>query len=290
MVREVMIVRHRELYGTTLADPNSVVRTDVGRGVTMFLMNLPPDRRLPLRAYAAGFTLKNGVPINYFEANALFEWVEVGFNTFYTFRDGETAWVYAQVLRCLTALMRARCISVYPYQIGHKNEEAIESGAFWFYRKLGFRPGRDDLMRITEREEAKMQADPKHRTSARTLRKLAEGHMFYEMLGCEAGAWYRFSTRNFGGDSNRIRQASAATAARILGAQISRWKPLEHAAFENFALVLALVPDSARWKRSEKQALVEIIRAKVSRNEMKYLRLMQRHSRLRAALLKLGSR
>jgi hypothetical protein len=302
MVREVMIVRHRELYGTTLADPASVVRTDVGRGVTMFLMNLPADRRLPLRAYAAGFTLKNGVPINYFEANALFEWVEVGFNTFYTFRDGETAWVYAQVLRCLSTLMGARCISVYPYQIGHKNEEAIESGAFWFYRKLGFRPGHDDLMRITEREEAKMLANPRHRTSAQTLRRLAEGHMFYEMPGCEPGAWHRFSTRNLGlavnkkmaqdfaGNSNRIRQASTAAVARVLDVKPSRWKPLEQAAFENFALVLALVPDLTRWQRSEKQAVVEIIRAKVGRSEMKYLRLMQRHPKLRAALLKLGSR
>src|SRR5207237_4024982 len=104
----------RELYGTTLGDPNSMVSVDVGRGVTMYLCNLPPERRLPLRAYAAGFTLKNGVPINYFEANALFEWVEVGFNTFYTFRDGETAWVYAQVLRCLCRMMGATCISVYP--------------------------------------------------------------------------------------------------------------------------------------------------------------------------------
>src|SRR4029077_9499607 len=146
-------------------------------------------RRLPLRAYTAGFTLKNGVPINYIEAIGLCEWIEIGFNTFYTFRDGETACVYAQVLRCLHALMGATCFSVYPYQIGKDNDEAIESGAFWFYRKLGFRPGRADLLELTRREEKRIGSDPKYRTSARTLRRLADDHVFYELPGTETGAW-----------------------------------------------------------------------------------------------------
>ena len=149
-IREVMLVRYRELYGTTLGDPNSVVRADLGqgddgRGVVIHLWNLPAERRLPLRAYVAGFTLKNGVPINYIEAIGLCEWIEVGFNTFYTYRQGETAWVYAQALRCLCAFTGATTISIYPYQIGQENDEALDSGAFWFYRKLGFRSGRADL-------------------------------------------------------------------------------------------------------------------------------------------------
>ncbi len=185
LIREVMLVRYRELYGTTLGDPRSVVRADVGRGVSIYLWNLPADRRLPLRAYVAGLTLKNGVPINYIEAIALFEWMEVGFNTFYTFRGGEVAWSFAQVLRCLCSFMGTTCISMYPYQLGHNNEEAIDSGAFWFYRKLGFRPGRKDLVQLVEREEARIARDPEYRTSPKTLRRMAEGHVFYELAGSE---------------------------------------------------------------------------------------------------------
>ena len=98
-VREIMAVRYRELYGTTLGDPRTVVRANLGRGVVMHFWGLPPTRRLPLRAYLAGYTVKNGVPINYVEAIGLCEWIEVGFNTFYTYRQGETAWIYAQALR-----------------------------------------------------------------------------------------------------------------------------------------------------------------------------------------------
>jgi|CZKJ01.1.fsa_nt_gi hypothetical protein len=180
-IRDVMVVRYRELYGTTLGDPRTVVRADLGRGVVMHFWGLPPARRLPLRAYLAGYTLKNGVPINYVEAIGLCEWIEVGFNTFYTYRQGETAWIYAQALRCLRALTAANCISIYPYQIGQNNDEAIDSGAFWFYRKLGFRPGRADLQKLCEREEKKIAANRQYKTPARILKRLAQAHMFYAL-------------------------------------------------------------------------------------------------------------
>src|SRR6266550_2355658 len=300
-IREIMLVRYRELYGTTLGEPASVRRADVGRGTSIYLWNLPPDRRLPLRAYVAGFTVKNGVPINYIEAIGLCEWMEVGFNTFYTFRGGETGWVYAPVLRCLCHLMGTNCVSVYPYQLGHENEEAIESGAFWFYRKLGFRPGRPELLRLVEREESKIAANPKYRTSARTLRRLAAGHVFYELPGSEVGAWDRFSTRNiglranaqmareFGGDSRRMRAESARSMARILKVNTSPWSVVEKLSFQNFAIALAPVHDLSSWKHKEKEALVDTIRAKTARDEMGYLHLTQKHERLRDALLKIGS-
>jgi hypothetical protein len=305
MIREVMLVRYRELYGTTLGDVASVVRAEVGRGVEIYLWNLPPDRRLALRAYVAGLTLKNGVPINYIEAIGLCEWMEVGFNTFYTFRGGEAGWIYAQVLRCLCRRMGTTCVSVYPYQLGHENEEAIESGAFWFYRKLGFRPGRADLQRLAEREEQKIAVDKKYRTPARTLKRLAAGHVFYEIPGSDVGAWDKFSTRNiglrvnrrmardFGGDAVLMRDHSRRALERILfprsGCSTSSWTPLEKSAFENLALVLADVPGLRAWTREEKEDLVRIIRAKAKRDEMLYLHLMQRHGRLRKALLTFGS-
>jgi hypothetical protein len=301
-IREVMAVRYRELYGTTLGDPKSVVRATLGRGVEMYFWNLPASRRLPLRAYVAGFTLKNGVPINYIEAIGLCEWIEVGFNTFYTYRHGETAWIYAQALRCLRAFMGATTISVYPYQIGQNNDEALESGAFWFYRKLGFRTGSKELEQLARREEQKIAANPQYRTPKRTLKLLAEAHVLYELPGSKLFAWDTFSTRNIGlrvnrrmarefeGDSERIRGASVAEASRALGINLTRWNPAERQAFESWSLVLALVPGLGRWTVQEKKDLAETIRAQAGANEMRYLRLTQRHPRLRKELLRLGSK
>ncbi len=336
-IRETMVVRYRELYGTTLGDPSTVVKADLGRGVIMHFWGLPPTRRLPLRAYVAGYTEKNGVPINYIEAIGLCEWIEVGFNTFYTYRQGETAWIYAQALRCLRALTNAKCISIYPYQIGQNNDEAIESGAFWFYRKLGFRPGRPDLRKVCEREEKRIAANPNYRTPPRTLRHLAEAHMFYDYdlrpsaenstkadatveerpfqgrvkrTSKEAGfsphgasgPWDTFSTRNLGlqinrrmsrefrGDSQRIRQASTTTVTRALNLNPSRWTPLQKQSLENWSLILSEIPNLRHWTRDEKDQLIKIIRAKIASAEMSFLHRTQHHPRLRSELLRLGSK
>ena len=302
LCREATTVRYRELYGTTLGDPADVVRADVGRGVEIFLWGLPPDKRLPLRAYQAGFTIKNGVPINYIEGIALFEWMEVGFNTFYAYRDGETAWIYGQVLRMLHQRLGAECISVYPYQIGQDNEEALASGAFWFYRKLGFRPVRKELERLAEREEKKIAVQPGYRTPPRILRRLAEGHVVYELPEAERGAWDRFRIRHigivvqklmareYGGDSERMKKAAQAKLSRVLGVNSAQWRAAEQQAFEDFSRVLSLVPDLGRWQSVEKSGLVTAIRAKASLSDDRYAALLAKQTRLRSALLRLGSR
>jgi hypothetical protein len=301
MARDALAVRYRELQGSTCADAGHAFQVDAGRGVQLFLWGLDVEWRLPLRAYYAGFTLKNGVPVNYFEAIGLFEWIEVGFNTFYAFREGETAWIYSKILHALHQLAGVTCFSVYPYQIGQDNEEAIQSGAFWFYRKLGFRPGRPDLMAITEREESRMARDPKHRTSARTLRKLAGGHMFFELRDTPVGCWDYFSTRNlglavqqkmareFGGDAVRMRRRAESRLCKALGVSPDTWTSRERRALNNFAVALSLTGDVARWTPDEKQLLVAAIRAKGGRDETRYLRLLQRHGKLRDAFLSTGS-
>jgi hypothetical protein len=301
-LREFMFVRYRDLYGATLGDPRTVVRVNVGRGAVIHLWGVPPDRRLPLRAYVCGYTLKNGVPVNYFEAIGLCEWIEIGFNTFYTYRQGETAWVYAQVLRCLHAFTGAKVFSIYPYQIGQENAEAIDSGAFWFYRKLGFRPGRSDLLELCEKEERKIVANARYRTPRRTLKRLAEAHMFYELQQPNKGRpWDTFSVRNlgqrmnrrmageFGGDSRKIRHTSTLAVSRALGLNPATWTASQQQALGNWSLVLGLIPDLKRWTALEKNQLVKLIRAKAASNEMAYLRQTQKHPRLRNELLRIGS-
>ena len=301
MERTAVTIRYRELWGTTRGDPAQVVEARPGRGVSIFLWGLPADRRLPLRAYHAGLTVKNGVPIGYIEDIGLCEWVEIGFNTFYAYRDGESAWIYSKILHLFRQLFGYTCFSVYPYQLGAGNEEAIKSGAFWFYRKLGFRPGRRNLLALAEREERKIAADPKHRTSPRTLRKLASGHVFYEMSGTERGLWDRFSTRTLGitvqqnmakrfaGDPEAMRRELRKDLSRTLNVNVAGWNQFERKACDDWAAALSLVPDLPRWSEEERSALVKIVRAKGAKDETAYLRGLQGHERLRHAVLKLGS-
>ncbi len=224
--RETSAMRYRELHGFTFGDPAHVYRAEFGRGVEAYVFGVPPEHRLPLRAYHAGMFFKNGVPIGYIECLTLFEHMEVGFNLYYTFREGETAWLYAKLLRLFHQLTGATCFAVDPYQIGHHNEEAIESGAFWFYRKLGFRPANPKVAKLLQTEESKMRADPGHRTSARTLERMAEGWMLYEIPGSAARRLgsLRDAPRSDGaaavsvpaGDSTREKRPEESTYVRAL--------------------------------------------------------------------------
>jgi hypothetical protein len=302
LAQDTSAMRYRELYGFTYGDPARMLKAAAGRGVEILVWGVPPERRLPLRAYHAGLFFKNGTPIGYVEGLSLFERMEVGFNIYYTFREGESAWLYAQTLRLFHQVLGVTCFSVDPYQIGHHNQEAIQAGAFWFYRKLGFRPLEAALARLVEHEERKMRSTPGYRTPARTLRRLAEGSMIFEGPGASPGDWDRFQVRNLGfavgrrmaerfaGDAGRMRRASLSDVGHALGIGPARWKEAERRAFENLSLVLGLIPDLAQWTETEKRALFEVIRAKAGGHESLYLWWQQQQPRLRAAVLKLGSR
>jgi hypothetical protein len=305
--REATALRYREYYAFTFGDPSAVLQADAGRGLQIFLIGTERGRRLPLRSGYGGFLVKNGVPIGYFEALAFFERMEVGFNLYYAFREGESAWTFARSLKFLRQALGVTSFSLDPYQIGYENEEAVASGAFWFYRKLGFHSTDAKLRELTAREESRIAADPSYRTPPSALRRLATHNLLYEVESRESrvesseGSWDSFHirriglavarrmAREFGGDAEKIRRASEASVARALGVNPRRWSREEREAFAGFALVLGLVPDLLRWKREEKQALVEAVRAKAGPRESRYLHLLQRHARLRAAVIRLGS-
>jgi hypothetical protein len=188
-------MRFRELYGFSHPDEAGVYHAAVGRGVDVYFFGVPREWRLPLRAYHAGMFFKNGVPAGYVELLSFFERAEVGFNLYYTFREGESAWLYARLLRLFHQELGVTCFSVDPYQIGHENAEAVDSGAFWFYRKLGFRPTSPGVAQLVAREEGRMRKTPGYRSSRRTLEKLADGYLLYEMPGTESGDWDGFRIR-----------------------------------------------------------------------------------------------
>lgn len=299
--REASTVRYRELYGFTYGDPVKTFKCDLGRGVDLFVTGLPENNRLPLRGYHAAMAYKNEIPIGYFEGLSLFERMESGFNLYYTFRDGETVWLYARILNVMHHLTGVSVFTLDPYQVGHENEEGIESGAFWFYRKLRFRSTSSALQTLTAKEEAKMRKSKSHRTSPQMLRKLASAPMVLEIEKDEQGSWDQFKTRtitiavqrmmheSFHGDADRFYSA----ARDWLGGVLEKFEISslgQKRSFSDFAVTLFLLRDEVnRWSESELILLNEVMEAKSGADESRYLRLMQNHSRLRSAFLTLGS-
>ncbi len=182
VIIDASAVRYRELYGFLYPDAANVFHADLGRGMDFYFFGVARKWKLE-REYCAGMYFKNGVPVGYVEVL----WprqkqgvhMEVGFNLYYTFRQGETAWLYARLLKLFHERFRVGSFFIDPYQLGHENEEAIESGSFWFYYKLGFRPDSPEIARLAERELQKIAADPGYRTRPAMLRKLAASPVIY---------------------------------------------------------------------------------------------------------------
>ncbi|MBI4889740.1 MAG: hypothetical protein HY821_03880 [Acidobacteria bacterium] len=198
LARDTSAARYRELHGFTWGDASHVYSIDAGRGLRFFLSGVGPKWRLPLRAYHALSLWKNGVPLGYFEGLSLFERMEAGFNLYYTFRAGETAYLYAKILQAMRQLLGVTCFAVDPYQLGHENDEGLKSGAWWFYRKLGFRPASAEMAAMAVKEERRLASQPGARTPASTLKKLVQAPMVYEFPGTGGGAWDGFRLRNIG--------------------------------------------------------------------------------------------
>jgi hypothetical protein len=267
LIVDASAMRYRELYGFSHPDERAVDHADLGRGVEILFFGVPPEWRLPLRAYHAGMFFKNGVPAGYVELLSLFERAEVGFNLYYTFREGESAWIYARLLRLFHQVLGVNCFSVDPYQIGLENPEAIDSGAFWFYRKLGFRPIDPAAAALVAREERRIERSRDYRSSHRTLERIAGTYLIFEGPGAEPFAWDRFRIRNL------------ALAAQRAGAN-PKLSPL--------AQVLEMIPGRDCWTDEEKRAAARILHAKQAAEESRYLKAMQCHLALRAAIIRAG--
>jgi len=296
--RAAMAVRYRELPAFSAGDPSAVFRFDVGRGVSIFVTGLAREARLPLRAAFGTLFARNGVPVGYGDLHAALGRADVSFNVFYAFRDGESAWLYARLLAVARAATHAAQLSVDPYQVGLGNDEAIASGAFWFYRKLGFRSAAPSLERLARREEARSSASPGRRTRPATLRRLAAAPLLLDVPGetpllpdsfrlADLGlaAARRFAASKLSPEAFRAR--AARRAARALG--LDPVAPALRAPLDALAPVLALLDGLASWPAADRLALAALLRAKAAPDELSCARLSSAHPRLAASIARAAS-
>ena len=79
------------------------------------------------------------------------------------------------------ALTGAKCISIYPYQIGQNNDEAIDSRRLLVLPQTRLPPRSPRSAEIVRKGREENRRQPEIPYAARTLKRLAEAHMFYEL-------------------------------------------------------------------------------------------------------------
>ena len=292
--RAMLAALGRETDAIALACPAGARYYELGRGLAIALYTMRAERRSPLDSHVGMMLFKNGVPVGYGGGWPLLGTCKIGVNVFAPFRGGESALLFAQVLRVYRQCFAVGRFIAEPSQFGGTNKEGLQSGAFWFYYRLGFRPIDPRSAQRAGAAWARIEADPRHRTPVAELRRFTGSDIelvLEDVPACEPGHLSDLVTgwigRRFGGDRAAAEKAATRIVDRALAvAGKERWPESERRAYGSLAPLVAQIPDLADFAPADKRTLVLLLRAKGG-DEFGFHARLARHRRFRAALARL---
>ncbi len=304
LARTALYSRGRETDPISYTSESDVTLFSLESGIDVILLGSTPTRRRPLETFVGYLAAKNGYPIAYGGAWMLGPQADIGVNIFDTFRGGESAYLFAQIIRVYHRHFGIEAFEVEPYQFGKDNEEAIDSGAFWFYWRLGFEPTQKDLKQLATREWGQISAAREYRTSKATLRKLAQGRVRLQLTekrketasansriavySCAVSVLDFIGKKHQGNWAHAYADSQAKLCEWLGIRSLHTWSDEQRAALRSLALYFAPFPEIKRWPVSEKTRLTELIRAKGQAAERPYQMLLLRSEPIRQLLTKLS--
>jgi hypothetical protein len=181
---------------------------------------------------------------------------------------------------------------VNPYQFGADNDEALQSGAYWFYDRLGFRSLDPGARSLADRERRRLATRRHSRSSMATLRRLATSSLVLELDG--ASRVPLFDEKNLVTIGTMIADSLSGVRARdrdayfhevaehhahVLGGARRRLTASEARGSRLLSPLIALIErDAAAWTPEARQALWALVRAKGATRERRYAQLARLHA------------
>jgi hypothetical protein len=300
LVHGSLLVRLREYYGATRANPDEFYDIPVGRGMRLLLWFMTPEYRLPLETGLGFLLVKNGVPIGYGGGGMHAMRIEIAINIFHTFRGGDAAWIYAQTARVCYAMCGSPWLIARKYQMGgDNNKEGLQSGSFWFYYKMGFRSIDPEIRGLAESERRKIQKIKGYRTPVSILKKLSKEDAVLSLRGEDPSAYREPSlgeigmlvpkviAERYGGDRTDLTRRVLKDLRKLIGATYSGWTKPEKERFAQMGLFMLAIPGIEKWSRRDLDKLIRLARLKGSIREGDYVKAMRHNLKFNEALEKL---
>jgi hypothetical protein len=202
-------------------------------------------------------------------------------------------------MRVYHALFGCTRFIINAYQFGSENSEALESGAFWFHYRLGYRPVLPAVRALAQRESIRVRRDKTYRSNRNTLSRLASCDMHLTLPGARANdlfdeQWLETSsmlaTRELAATGGLTRADSANQVASQLARElrmrsVDTWSPSEKRGFRRLAPIVAAARP-ATWPADAKRSMRQLLRAKGGPFEAKYARLLCEHDQFLSMLRK----
>jgi hypothetical protein len=300
--RAALWSRTRTVFQIEQPNLDECWQADFGGGLQMAAIGVRPGLRATLEVTYGYLLLANGMPIGYGGFTTLFAQVNTGINVFPEYRGGEAAFAFEQALRAMHTLTGCAHVIVNPYQFGAGNDEALASGAYWFYYRLGFRSVARAEDALARREFARLGADRAYRVPIATLRRLAGCDIRLDLTDRTDTlfdeAWLPAMGRGITEaiaavpEVNRGRALAHLTqqVCAQLGIDPSAKAAHERAGLTQFAPILAQVDDLASWPAADQRAVVALACVRQAATEREFVDRLRRHERLRLALARVGRR
>ncbi len=299
--RAALLARCREVTPTMYPNLGELYLADLGEQTALLIVGADHHHRLALEANYGYVLFAGGVPVGYGGVTPLAGQANTGINLFDAFRQSEAPWLFARALQTFHTLFGIHRFVVNPYQFGAGNDEALASGAYWLYDRLGFRAASAEGGALAARERQHLARTPQHRTSLRSLKRLARDDLILELPGATTPLFAERNLVNLGLlVARHLNHTSGAGRDAWLTARGRHWlttltgsrrslRPREQRGFRLLGPVIDLIAsDIAHWTSAERAALWALVQAKGAPQERRFARLACHHPRFWAALTRIS--
>lgn len=268
--RIALALLNRETDPVTYGIPNGIKCFNLEHGLSIALFTMSPEIRMPIESYVGFMMFKNGRPMAYGGAWLFGKRSLIGLNIFEAFRGGESAFVFAQLLRTYRQAFGAEQFEVEPYQFGKNNPEGLKSGAFWFYHRFGFRPLDKKLAELAEAEHSKILSHKGYRSPISVLKQFTASNLGVSFnAGAELVLPAQISqfiskciAKDFAGDRLRAQAWSSQLIEKTLDLKKSELSGDERIGVRKLTLFAGLCLNLEAMTRSDKKKLLQLMKLK----------------------------
>jgi hypothetical protein len=286
--RMILVSHLREIDPISFADTKLVSYYQLPRGLSIALLEMTPERRHPIDSYIGYTVFKNGLPVAYAGSWLLFDSGRIGLNVFPAYRGGESQTIFQQVLYLHAQVYKLKRFTVDPYQIGNKNSDGINSGAFWVYYRTGFRPVLPNLVELAEAEAEKIKTIPGYRCPLPILKKLAEGKLELVLqkkaVRFDANdlslTYADILKKKYNSNRKALEMGKEKKLTAMLRIKNSE-EPTMKIILQNWALLLLHHEAALQQNRALKKMLKQLFVLKATGSEADYHKLLQKSGPLR---------
>lgn len=276
---------YRETEPFSNANEDDVTLFDLGKGISIALFGSIIDKRYSLESYIGYLVLKNNIPVSYGGGWIFGERSQFGINILEAFRGGESGLIICELLRVYHQYFGVTRFVVKPYQFGLHNTEALKTGAFWFYYKLGFRPEDSSLKELAYKEEQAKQLNSSYKSDLSTLKKYTKSNLALTLSTISYPNYdsellsqkiTKFINTNFEGNRTMAINKCFKLLKESLNISLKDWKDEDIQYAKEVSLLFCINPDSKNWIKKHQKNIRLFIQLKSAKTELPWINHLQR--------------